>query len=108
MNKMKKTIIGLIVILLIISLGFVIQISAKAPDSTRVIIDHIHEVYVSPPCFDQAELTNYLEETTLGQAVKINYEAEGSCTEQSLMKKDSLIGVVLESIGVKVSVWEQW
>lgn len=102
---MKKGIIGLVVVLIIVVLSFVIQISAEAPSNTRLIIDNMHKVYVSPPCFDAADLTNYIEESTLEQAQKINYAPEGKCTEESLTNKVSLAVYILESIGLKESVW---
>lgn len=101
---MKKGLISLAVILLIISLSF-IQISTKAPDNTRLIIDHSHKIYVAPPCFDDADVTNYLEESTLEQALKINYSPEGTCTEESLVNKVPIIVYLLEAIGVKESRW---
>ncbi|ARK29454.1 hypothetical protein [Halalkalibacter krulwichiae] len=83
MKKGAKLLIGLAVILLI--LGFVIPVTVNPSNDTRIILDHTKEVYSTPACFDQAELTNNLEETTLGFAKEMNYVAESDCTETDLV-----------------------
>ena len=83
---MKKFPIILIAfIVLFLGIGLLVPISQTAPDNTRIILDHTLQVYVSPPCFDQAELTNFLEETTLAQARNVGYDVESTCTEASLV-----------------------
>lgn len=85
--------IGGAVVLLI--LGFVIPVSVGPAEDARVVIDHTKKVYSAPACFDQADLTNNLEETTLAQARQLSYLSESSCTDQELAseRKPFLIAI---------------
>lgn len=93
MKKGTMTLVAGAILLLVI--GFVIPVSVSPADDTRVIIDHTKKVYSTPECFDQAELTNNLEETTIGHAKSIEYTSESACTEEALSheKKPFLIGI---------------
>lgn len=77
----KGTIIWLMVAGILIILGFIIEVKVLPSDETRVIIDHTKKVYSAPACYDQAGLTNNLEETTLGYAKEVDYASESSCTD---------------------------
>ncbi|MBU8907823.1 hypothetical protein [Desertibacillus haloalkaliphilus] len=102
---MKKLLL-ISVIIAIVIVAFFIKITPTAPDQTRMIIDHTHHVYVSPPCFDQAELTNYLEETTLEKALATGYEPESACTEASLVGEPRSIAIALfEKVGLVEPNW---
>lgn len=85
----------LVVALLLLILGFIIPISVPPAADTRVIIDHTKKVYSAPACFDDAELTNFLEEVTLQHALSLEYDSESSCTDEQLQheKKPFLIGI---------------
>ncbi|WP_227935046.1 hypothetical protein [Alkalihalobacillus deserti] len=78
----KGTIIWLVVAIALIIFGFTIEVTVTPSDETRVIIDHTQKVYSAPACYDQAELTNNLEETTLGHAKDLEYVSESNCTEK--------------------------
>nr|WP_100372535.1 hypothetical protein [Bacillus sp. FJAT-45037] len=81
MKKGTGIFIGLAVILII--LGLTIQVTVE-PNDERVIIDHTKKVYSAPECYDNADLTNNLEETTYQYANDLNYEVESSCTSEAL------------------------
>ncbi len=91
-KEMKKSPFVLIIIVVVfLAIGFLVQTTPTAPDHARIIIDHTHKVYASPPCFDQADLTNFLDETTLAQAINLGYQPESSCTSQSLVAQSQPI-----------------
>ncbi|WP_035661695.1 hypothetical protein [Halalkalibacter akibai] len=83
----KGAIIWIIIAIGLVVIGLIVPVSTKPADETRVIIDHTKNVYSSPACFDQAGLTNNLEETTFGYAIQIGYESESSCTETEYFGK---------------------
>ncbi|MDT8859876.1 hypothetical protein N0O92_06490 [Alkalihalobacillus sp. MEB130] len=90
----KGTGIWILLAGLLLVLGLIIPITVTVPGDTRVILDHTHQVYSAPACFDQAELTNNLEETTLQYALDLEYESESSCTDHELQdSKPFLIGI---------------
>src|SRR5690606_16331527 len=89
-------------------IGSFIKTIPIAPPEARMIIDHTLKVYVAPPCFDEADVTNYLEETTFERAVELNYKPESSCTEQAVIGEPrSLLDGVLQSIGLKQGQWSK-
>jgi hypothetical protein len=79
----KGTGILIAVALVLVVLGLTIQTTVQ-PTDERVIVDHTKKVYSAPECFDQAELTNNLEEVTYGYAVDLGYDSESSCTAEAL------------------------
>lgn len=76
------------------------------PGDTRVILDHTLRVYAAPPCFDQADLTNYLTETTWDKAQESGYGPESACTADKLKPVSSTlwnrIGIIA---GFHTSPW---
>ncbi|WP_078553024.1 hypothetical protein [Bacillus alkalicellulosilyticus] len=82
MKRYIILVVGLLLILLIAS--FVIKVTPTAPNQTRMVIDHTYQIYIAPPCFNDAEVTNYLEETTLERALQLDYEPESACTVDAL------------------------
>ncbi|SFP03774.1 hypothetical protein [Salibacterium halotolerans] len=86
--------------------GFFIPVHLQAPTNVRVILDHTNQVYVSPPCFNDAELSNFLEEATYGEASKEGYEPASSCTSSSLTEQNVTIHeALLKLAGLKQSKW---
>ncbi|GIQ65960.1 hypothetical protein PACILC2_45280 [Paenibacillus cisolokensis] len=49
-----------------------------------MILDHTLQVYVAPPCFNDADLTNYLTETTWNKVAERGYEPESACTAEMM------------------------
>ncbi|MFA9455730.1 hypothetical protein ACERJO_03050 [Halalkalibacter sp. AB-rgal2] len=93
MKKGTWIFISLAGILLII--GFTLPITVHPSADTRTIVDHTLHVYSAPECFDQADLTNNLEETTYQNANELEYESESSCTDDVFgsEKKPLLIAI---------------
>ncbi|WP_100406899.1 hypothetical protein [Bacillus solitudinis] len=90
----KGTLIWMALAGILLLMGLVVQTEVGPADDTRVIIDHEKFVYSAPSCFDEAGLTNNLEETTLGEALALDYEPESGCTANVFVKekKPILIG----------------
>ncbi|MGG4552060.1 hypothetical protein [Paenibacillus humicus] len=94
-----------LVALILLSLFF-IPINAKPSGQTRMILDHTLHVYVSPPCFDVAQVTNNIAESTLNRAKELQYDADAQCTTDSLMsKKMSVMDALLSSLGIIKGPW---
>lgn len=107
MKKVYITIAIAVVGLLIIS--FIIQKETKPSDNTRLILEHTYSTYVAPPCFNDAEVTNFLEDSTLGAALKLDYEPHDECTETMLKgEKESLFISTLKEIGFIQKKWDKW
>ncbi|RSL31128.1 hypothetical protein D7Z54_22710 [Salibacterium salarium] len=104
---MKGTlIIGAILLAAIIISGFFIPIQLSAPPDVRTIVDHTNQEYVSPPCFNDAELSNYLQESYLGEAQQLDYKAESECTTNSLVEEDVTLNIaLLKMLGLVGSKW---
>lgn len=80
----KVVITIIIVLLLLIGSSFFVKINLFPPSDTRIILERTHWTYIAPPCFEQAQTTNNLAESTLRKAKELNYRAESSCTEKYL------------------------
>jgi|SRR5699024_7380990 len=109
MLNLKRTlwITGIFVLVLLASLF--IPKNTEPPEDTRIILDHTYETYIAPPCFDQADATNFLEETDLKTAAELNYAAHDQCTEASLQtEQDSLLIGLMKSIGIIHTKWDEW
>lgn len=98
-----------IVICSLIIIGFIVPTETKPPESTRVILEHYEETYIAPVCFEDAEASNNIEETTLKHAKELNYVPDSSCTEDALKpEKNSFISGWLKDIGVLSMQWDDW
>lgn len=107
LKMMKEISIAFVIIVIIFAIiGSFIKTMPVAPPNARIIVDHSLKVYVAPPCFNDAEVTNFLEETTYERALELGYEPESSCTEQAVTDKPrSLFVHVLEVTGWKKTKW---
>lgn len=104
---MKKFIIIGFSILIILVLGFTVKVTSYPPDDKRIILEHTYKSYIAPPCFEEANPTNYLEETTLQQAKQSDYEVQSPCTEKLLEEvSDPIFINWLKKIGVLKSGWD--
>lgn len=106
----KKTgfLIGFAAALIIVVIClFTVQITVHPPGNTRLVLDRTLEIYVAPPCFNQAEVTNNLVDSTLDTANRLKYKADSACTEQALQGiKKPLFDVILETAGLRKSNWK--
>ncbi|GEM_PF-2403058 len=65
-------------------LFLLVPLPMAPPGGTRMVLDHTQQIYIAPPCFEQANATNYLTETTWKEARQRGYTAEPSCTAERM------------------------
>ncbi|SDI65900.1 hypothetical protein [Natribacillus halophilus] len=108
-NKDHKLIMSLLLVIVVLLVGgFVINVDVSAPSETRTIVDHSTQEYVSPTCIDDAEVTNYLQETTYSHALSLDYEAESTCSVEFFQESDvPLFMAMLQMIGVYDQKWSE-
>lgn len=81
---MQKKIIWVIVALIIIGILF-LPLVDKTSGTTRVIVDHTTSEIVHPTCYDQAGLTNWIDEMSLSNAVdELEYNIIDECSKEYL------------------------
>lgn len=85
--KLKYIRLASIILFVGMAVFFYLPFSFSPSESTRIILDHDKETYIAPPCFNQAQATNYLEETTWGKARESSYESNSVCTKEALNSK---------------------
>ncbi|MFB5660687.1 hypothetical protein [Alteribacillus sp. HJP-4] len=104
---MQKAItFSVIILCMLILAGFVIPVSISAPPDTRVIVDHTNDTYASPSCFDEAEMTNYLQETEFAEAQELDYEPESYCSEQAMTDEETpIFQALLKIMGIQDTKW---
>lgn len=97
-----------IALIAIITVLFIVMtVELNPPNDTRMILEHTHRTYISPPCFEQAETTNNLAETTLVKALDIGYAAESDCTKSTLQPiRVSLFDFTRIKIGLSDDPWD--
>src|SRR5690625_7238228 len=106
-----RRLITIIVIVLsgLIIVGLIVPAEVKPSANTRVILEHNEETYIAPICFEKAEASNYIEETTLERAEALNYEPHSSCTENALAsEQNSFIVGLLKDVGILSKKWDDW
>ena len=81
---MKKLIVILILFAAVI-LVLTLPLAPETSDTERVIVDHTLGVVVHPACFEEAGLTNYIDEVSFSDAMEnYEYEISGECSEERL------------------------
>ncbi|WP_066175743.1 hypothetical protein [Bacillus marinisedimentorum] len=105
---MKKTAAVFAAIIIIVIAAVIIPVNAVPPNDTRIILDHDRKTYIAPPCFQNANASNFLEETQLEKALELDgYKPEGTCTSQQLKtEKTSLFQWVLLKTGLTKGKWD--
>ncbi|UFJ41769.1 hypothetical protein LOK74_04500 [Brevibacillus humidisoli] len=104
--RSKSVIWSIVSVLVLVSL-FIVKVDVGPPADTRIILEHTYRTLISPPCFEQAEKTNNLGETTWSKAQQLGYKPESSCTEDSLRSvKEPLIYVIAYRFNLKESKWD--
>lgn len=106
---MKKIIILLSVLIIILSSTFIIKKETHPPRDTRLILEHTYKSYIAPVCFEDSEATNFLEDSDLEMANKLDYGPHNECTENAMKPvKDKLMISLLKNIGVIKTEWSTW
>ncbi|MFV8828060.1 hypothetical protein [Alkalihalobacterium sp. APHAB7] len=107
MNKQISILLSVFIILFAL-IGSLVKTTEVAPANARMIVDHSLNVYVAPPCFNEADVTNFLEEVTLKDAIDMEYRPDSDCTESSLIGESrTLISLLLETVGLRTGKWDR-
>lgn len=94
---------------LVILTSFFISRTVQPSLDTRVVLEHTYKTYIAPSCFETAEATNFLEESTLGNAQTLDYKPHSACTEDALeAENNSLFISLLKEIGIIDKKWDNW
>ncbi|MBT2570688.1 hypothetical protein [Planococcus sp. ISL-110] len=108
--KQKKfwTAVLLLAAVVLLALFFIPRENLPAPES-RVVLEHSFRTYIAPSCFEQADATNFLEESTLGEARELNYPPHSSCTERAFEgNQDSVFTRLLKELGIMEKESTDW
>jgi hypothetical protein len=102
----KRYVVGASILVAAIVISMIVQVEVTPPDHTRLILERSNRVFISPPCFNQAVVSNNLSDSTLKKAKELEYIADSACTEQSISAvHKSILLACLEQIGLKESNW---
>ena len=109
---MKRKKIWMVVLLLaaaiLLLLFFMPRENMPAPE-TRVILEHSFRTYIAPSCFEQADATNFLEESTLAEAQELEYPPHSSCTEEAFEgNQDSGFIRLMKELGIMEKESKDW
>lgn len=107
---MKKSliIVGIIILSLLI-IGFGFEKETKPREDTRLILEHTYKTYIAPPCFEDSNATNYLEDSDIAMANQLGYEPNDACTEEALKPvKEKIIISFLHEFGILKTEWSTW
>ena len=83
MRKKQKILAAALVTLIILAATAIALLKDDRSDS-RVILDHTHKTYIAPSCFEESNPTNFIENSTLGEAEELGYPPHSACTEEAL------------------------
>ncbi|WP_033542622.1 hypothetical protein [Planococcus sp. CAU13] len=79
------------------------------PPNTRVVLEHTYRTYIAPSCFQGADATNFLEESTLQHAKELNYPPHSDCTAEAFEgNHDSRLTSILKEFGIVEKETEDW
>ena len=79
------------------------------PPSTRVVLEHTYRTYIAPSCFQGADATNFLEESTLQHAEELEYPPHSDCTAEAFTgNHESRFTSILKEFGVFEKESEDW
>ncbi|SDC11269.1 hypothetical protein [Shouchella lonarensis] len=84
--KRYRWLIGVAASIVIIIMGFIIQVEHGPDEDARVIVDFTLKRYSAPDCFDDAGFTNNIGETTYKDAVAKDFKEESVCTSLAFKK----------------------
>ncbi len=109
---MKKMNIWILlgVLAAVVFLVFIFVPRENVPSAnTRVVLEHTHRTYIAPSCFQEADATNYLEESTLQHAKDLNYPPHTDCTAEAFAgNKESRFTSILKEFGLVEKESEDW
>lgn len=94
---MRKNIVwGIITVIVLAVLLF--PLVDKTSGTTRVVVDHTKSEIVAPVCYDQADLTNWIDEMSFGNALnELEYDVKDDCSKAHLQEgKTSVLMRIFE------------
>ncbi|PSL50804.1 hypothetical protein B0H94_10280 [Salsuginibacillus halophilus] len=104
----KIIVIFIAAVMVLAAVGFVVPVQLSAPPDARIVLDHTNETYVAPACFNDADVTNNLTETTYAEAKRVEYTPESVCTEHELTAQEvPLFMALLQWLGLVSHPWEE-
>lgn len=83
MRKNLKVLVFALILLVVLAAAAFFIFQDNRSDS-RVILDHHHKTYIAPSCFEESDPTNFIEDSTLGEAEELGYPPHSACTEEAL------------------------
>ncbi|MFD1032695.1 hypothetical protein [Metaplanococcus flavidus] len=109
MKKMNIWILlGLVAVIAFLIFLFVPRENVPPPN-TRVVLEHTFRTYIAPSCFQEADATNFLEESTLQQAEELDYPPHSDCTIDAFEgNTESRFTSILKEFGVIEKETEDW
>lgn len=79
------------------------------PPNTRVVLEHTYRTYIAPSCFQEADATNFLEESTLQHANELEYPPHSDCTVEAFKgNNESRFTSILKEFGIIEKETEDW
>lgn len=101
MSKKKIAIIlAFVLATVLLALFFLPRENEPSPNS-RVILEHTYRTYIAPTCFESADATNFIEESTLGEAVALGYLPHSDCTNDLFQPtNDSPFTSLMKELGI--------
>jgi hypothetical protein len=108
MKKMLWTFVFVLLGSVILSSLIISRTVNPSPD-TRVVLEHTYRTYIAPLCFETADATNFLEESTLENSRTLDYKPHSACTEEALeAENNSLFISLLKEIRIMDKKWDNW
>lgn len=81
---MRKKLVWGIIMVIVIGVLF-LPLVDKTSGTTRVIVDNTTREIVYPTCYDQAELTNWIDEMSFSNALnELEYDIIDDCSKKYL------------------------
>lgn len=79
------------------------------PPNTRIVLEHNFRTYIAPSCFQEADATNFLEESTLEHAAELGYPPHSDCTVDAFKgNTESRFTSILKEFGIIEKETEDW
>jgi len=72
-----------------------------------MIVDHTLKVYVTPPCYNDATITNNVSESKLSSVKELQYKPDSACTEESLQGvQETFMQILMEKLDIGKGRWD--
>lgn len=96
----NKALLSILLVGIGVLAGLFVPIETHPSPNTRVVLEHTYKTYIVPVCFEESDATNFLGESTLKEAKRLNYAPHSPCTEEALASEtDRLFISLLKKLG---------